>query len=92
MAVEVVKRLSSSRSFGRGMDSTYTPATYSVLEDGEEVGTLRGSSAEYMQRSTWTFLTREDWYRGQTVFSSFREAKDYLVKRIGKLGDERDVS
>jgi hypothetical protein len=79
--MNTIKRIqSSSRSYGRGRDSSYTPAKYGVFsQEGEQIGTILGSSVCYMETSNWELDKYDEngHLRSVKSFRSFKTAKSF---------------
>jgi hypothetical protein len=74
----------SSRSYGRGMDNTYTPAHYGIYDNGAMIGVIYAPAIRYMESPTWRIAMPD--YKEIKRAGSFGDAKAWAIANIDKFG------
>ena len=80
MAITFTKVRSASRSYGRGSDSSYQPASYNVLKDGKVVGAIYSHGRGYMGSSSWYIDLSNG--KGNSA-KTLKDAKKKAVRMLG---------
>jgi hypothetical protein len=87
--ITIKKIQKSSRSYGRGMDSTYSPARYGIFQDGKQVGLIAvARPLRYMERPLWEVILTHDgtyMYAVVKIANSFKLAKQKALDYFNKL-------
>jgi hypothetical protein len=51
--IEIKKRTEATQSHGRGTDNVYTPAKYTIFQDGVQVGVISGQPKTPWKSGRW---------------------------------------
>jgi hypothetical protein len=91
MTLEFKKKASATQSYGRGSDQRYTPSSYAVFLNGEEVASIVGQARGHREPTEWEIRERFQydhraprWNIGGHLFPTLKEAKRYVIQNVKK--------
>ncbi len=103
MRVTIKKRVSASRSYGRGMDNYRSPGKYDINYGGNTVGAILGTNARQYESSSWTvclydakgnFRPVKEFFPGLVATTPFETAKkwarDNVAAHVTRINQEKE--